>query len=218
MATNKIGKQIDDLINAERWEEARKLIQEALKKEPDSHWLLTQLGETYYEERQYKQALQMLLQSQEILPDCPLTLWHLAGTLDALGRHATAIRLYGWLLRSKRTPKDDPCWESTAWTDLLKTDCVYRIGLCFRHLKQNEPAEKLLRAYCNILLAGGDGSYPIEEARKQLQELRTSKRAAVKHELREAADLVRKESGEEPTPATDPPTVDRQSLLELQEA
>src|SRR5438067_6332455 len=107
MANKRIGQQIDDLIDAEQWEQARALIEKALTKEPRSHWLLTQLGETYYEQRQYKKALKLLLQSRQILPDCPLTLWHLANTLDALGYHLGAIHLYTWLLRTKKTPEDD---------------------------------------------------------------------------------------------------------------
>src|SRR5690348_7728335 len=99
MASSKIGKQIDDLIDAEQWEQARTIIDKARKKEPQSHWLITQLGDTYYEQRQYIKALEVLLRSRDILGDCPLTLWHLAGTLDVLGDHCGAVRLYTWLLR-----------------------------------------------------------------------------------------------------------------------
>jgi hypothetical protein len=34
-----------------------KLIRAVLRKEPDSHWLLTRLGLAYCEERNYKKAL-----------------------------------------------------------------------------------------------------------------------------------------------------------------
>src|SRR5437660_10867347 len=116
MAAANLGDRISDLILGEEWEKARALIEKALKKEPESHWLLTQLAETYYEQRQYKKALGLLLKSLEIVPDCPLTLWHLAGTLDALGYAAGALRLYIWLLESRKTPAEDPCWESREWT------------------------------------------------------------------------------------------------------
>src|SRR5207249_9428193 len=107
MAASKIGKQIDELIQTEQWEPARALIEKALKKEPQSHWLLTQLGETYYEQQQYKKALGLLLRSRDILPDCPLTLWQLANTLDAREHYSEAVSLYTWLLRSKKTAEDD---------------------------------------------------------------------------------------------------------------
>ncbi len=218
MATRRIGQQIDDLIHAEQWEQARTLIEKALKKEPESHWLLTQLGETYYEQRQYKKALELLLHSRDILPDCPLTLWHLANTLDALGYHGGAIRLYTWLLRSKKTAKDDPCWESEAWANALKTDCIYRLGLCFKHCGREDRAAYCLRKYLALQVVGSEGSYSIDDARRHLQELHKGKHAAVEQELQETVDRVLEKSGEEVGPATGPPELDSQSLRQLQEA
>lgn len=216
MATINLGERIDGLIDAERWEEARALIKKALKKEPNSHWLLTQLGETYYEERQYKKALKVLLESRDIVPDCPLTLWHLAGTLDALGVHAEAIRLYTWLLGSQKTPQDDPCWESAEWTAALKTDCVFRLGVCFQHLKWNNLAEYCFRKYIGILSLGTAGSYSVAEARKHLQELQKNKRTTLEHELEEAAAWVLQTSGVEAD--TDPPKLNIKRFRQLQEA
>jgi tetratricopeptide (TPR) repeat protein len=218
MAPRKIGKQIDDLIDAERWDEARALIEKALQKEPESHWLLTQLGETYYEQVQYKKALEFLLRSRDIVPDCPLTLWHLANTLDALGDHGAAVRLYTWLLRSQKTVEEDPCWESEEWASALKTDCVYRLGLCFKHLGRADVAAYCLRKYIALQATGSEGSYPVEEAQKQLGELDESNRAAVAQELQETGDWVLQTSGEKLTPATTPPQLDRQKLRQLQRA
>jgi tetratricopeptide (TPR) repeat protein len=218
MATSRIGKQIDGLIDAERWQEARALIEKALKKEPQSHWLLTQLGETYYEQREYKTALEILLRSRAILADCPLTLWHLANTLDALGYYDGAVRLYTWLLRSKKTAKDDPCWESAEWADALKTDCVYRLGLSFQHLGRDDLAAYCLRKYMVLQSVGSQGSYPIDDAKRHLKELHDSKREAVKQELQETADRVLETSGEQTSPTSEPPDLDSESLRQLQEA
>jgi tetratricopeptide (TPR) repeat protein len=217
MATVNIGTQIDDLIQTEQWEKARALIEKELEKEPDSHWLLTQLGETYYEQRQYKKALGLFLKSRDIVPDCPLTLWHLAGTLDALGYSAGALRLYTWLLESKKTAEDDPCWESAAWADALKTDCVFRIGVCFQHLNRKNKAESCFRRYIDLLLAGATGSYPIEEAMRHIRQLGGNGREAVEDELRKAADWVLQTSGETAT-RTEPPKLDRKKLRQLEEA
>ena len=218
MGNSKIGKKIDDLIVAEQWEEARVTIEKALKKEPQSHWLLSQLGETYYEQRDYKKALELLLKSRAILPDCPLTLWYLAGTLDALGNQEGAIQLYTWLLRSKKTAEDDPCWESKEWTDALKMDCVYRVGLCFKHLGRTEMAAHCFRRYITLQSTWSEGSYSVKEASKQLTDLHQSKQGAVEQELQETADWLQQQSGEEGRPSTAPPQLDSQSLRQLQEA
>jgi len=218
MATlSSIGTQIDGLIANEQWVKARALIEKELKHEPDSHWLLTQLGETYYEQRQYQKALGLLLKSLEIVADCPLTLWHLAGTLDALGYHTGALRIFTWLLECKKTPSDDPCWESTAWTDALKTDCVYGIGICLQHLARKDKAEACFRRYVDLLLAGAAGSYPIGDALDRIRGLGRGKPDAVESELRKTADWVLKTNGKPPEPSG-PPTLDRKKLRQLQKA
>jgi tetratricopeptide (TPR) repeat protein len=217
MATADVAERINDLLEREQWEKARALIQKQLEKEPDSHWLLTQLGGTYYEQRHYKKALGLLLKSLDLVPDCPLTLWHLAGTLDALGDAAGALRIYTWLLESKKTPEDDPCWESTEWTDALKTDCVFRIGVCFQHLQRKDKAEYCFRQYLDLLLAGAAGSYPMEEAVRHIRELGRRQPQSVENELRKAADWVLQTSGQGAAP-TEPPKLDRKKLRQLQEA
>jgi hypothetical protein len=171
MAVTKRNRLLEPLLERSEWAAARKLIQRELKKQPENHWLLTQLGVTYYEEGKYREALPIFLSSVRIVPDCPLILWNVAGTLDALGRPEDAIPIYTSLLRSTKTAADDPCWESKEWSDNLKTDCVYRLGVCFLHMKRRESAEHCFRQYVNLLLAGMNGTYPIEEAATQIREV-----------------------------------------------
>jgi len=52
-----VSKEIEKHIESGNWQGARKLIRAALRTEPNSHWLITRLGLTYYEERKYKKAL-----------------------------------------------------------------------------------------------------------------------------------------------------------------
>jgi tetratricopeptide (TPR) repeat protein len=217
MASVSIGDQINDFIENEQWVKARALIEKELKREPDSHWLLTQLAETYYEQRLYKKALGPLLKSLDIVADCPLTLWHLAGTLDALGYYTGALRIFTWLLESQKTSSDDPCWESAAWTDALKTDCVYRIGICLQHLGRMDKAEACFRRYVNLLLVGAAGAYPIGDAMDRIRELGGGKPNLVTSELRKTADWVLKTNGKPATPSR-PPTLDRKKLRQLQKA
>ncbi|HJQ99416.1 MAG TPA: tetratricopeptide repeat protein, partial [Candidatus Polarisedimenticolaceae bacterium] len=55
---------VETLIRAGKWSEARKAINKALKAEPDSHWLLTRLGLTYYEQRKYDTSLKYAEQAR----------------------------------------------------------------------------------------------------------------------------------------------------------
>src|SRR5208282_2496201 len=161
--------KINDLIRREEWDEARRLLVREHDKEPSNHWVLTQLGVTYYEQRRYEEALPFFRASKKIVPDCPLTLWNLAGTLDSLGKHTQAMRIYTSILRSKTSPDDDPCWESVEWADALKADCVYRLGVCFQHLGKKRKAEICYGQFLNLLSIGIEATYSIEDVKRQVR-------------------------------------------------
>lgn len=154
---------LEQLLDKEQWNAAEKMIRQELKDDPECHWLWTQLGSVLYEQRKYKASLKPLLHSFKLLPDCPFTLWHLAGTYDAIGEYKKAITIYAWLLRSTVNSKSDPCWESETWTNSLKTDCVYRIGRVLEHQKNWDTAAEYYREYINLQLAGMRGMYSISD-------------------------------------------------------
>ena len=140
--------------------------------------------------------MRLFLASRAIVADCPLTLWNLAGALDALGNSVDAIRIYTWLLESKKSSTEDPCWESKAWTDALKTDCVYRLGICFQKQGQKETAEDCFRQYIELLLTGIDGSYSIDEAMRQIRGFhRNGKHNGKESELRKAVRMSHRAAG-----------------------
>ena len=154
MAKKTFSDRINGLFRKSDWKTARKLLEDERENDPKSHWLLTQLGVTFYEQRRYRDSLQLFLASQRIKDDCPLTLWHLAGAYDAIGEHRKAIKTFSRLLQSKTSPEKDPCWESKQWTDKLKTNVVYRLGVCFQHLGENDLAEALVSTIPRSLAAG----------------------------------------------------------------
>ncbi len=215
MAALKVGNRIDSLLERAEWDKARALIKKEMVRDPDNHWLLTQLSETYYEQRRYHQALNQLLTSLDLVPDCPLTLWHLAGTLDALGDSEGALALYAWLLECKKTAADDPCWESAEWTDALKTDCVFRIGICFEHLGKKNKAAHFFRHYIDLLKVAASGSYSAEEAMRHIRNLGKVNHLAVRHELRKAANGLLHSTGAS-APGNQPPKLNRKKLRQLQ--
>jgi tetratricopeptide (TPR) repeat protein len=216
MAGKSLSSKINDLFRQCKWEEARKILQLERERDPRSHWVLTQLGVTFYEQLRYEDALKIFLASLNILGDCPLTLWNLAGTLDSLGKHAGAMQIYTWLLQSKKTADEDPCWESKEWTDALKTDCVYRMGVCFRHLGKKQEAEHCFRQYVNLLLTGIEGTYSIEDVGEQIQKLHASrKKASAGSELQRIFRSTLEQSGIQPVKGRRnvPPKFDEKELL-----
>ncbi|MBY0525202.1 MAG: tetratricopeptide repeat protein [Gemmataceae bacterium] len=203
-----MNRKIEDLFERSEFDQARKLIEKERKKAPDNHWLITQLGVADYEQHRYQDALKLFLRSLQMVPDCPLTLWNLAGTLDSLGKHRAAIQLYTWLLKNKTSPRRDPCWESKEWADALKADCVYRMGVCFQRLKKLETAEECYKQYLTLLCAGIVGSYSVEDVHRQMQPLRGQTDAAhVDRALRAAVESTLRASGGEAGNGSSPPNV-----------
>jgi len=188
--------KIKDLIQRGMWEAARTMLQRERERDPENHWVLTQLGVTFYEQRRYEEALRLFLASHGIVRDCPLTLWNLAGTLDSVGKHADATRIYTWILQSNVSPDDDPCWESKEWTDALKADCVYRLGVCFQHLGNKRKAEHCYRQFLNLLSIGVEGSYTIDDVKRHMRDFQDSgKPKNLESEVRKAINATLQASG-----------------------
>jgi tetratricopeptide (TPR) repeat protein len=170
---------IESLFAREKWVEARRLIQQGLKREPKSHWLLTRLATTYYEERRYAKALDTSKRALRLAGDCPLVLWGYAGALAALGRNDKALRIYDQLLhRGVRDIATGNCGEGRAWARGLIADVHYQSALCYRKLGQTKKARSSIRKH---LLARGPGSksiYSVVDARRLAEDLGVKVRPA----------------------------------------
>jgi tetratricopeptide (TPR) repeat protein len=165
-----MSKEIERCIDDEQWKDARQKIRLALRKEPDDHWLLTRLGLTYYEERNYNRALFYDTKAIKIAPACPLVLWDYAGTLSMLDRNKEAISIYQKLLRrGEKSIAFGRCGEGLAWARGLVADCFYRIGICY---EESGLPKKAKRYYQQHLARRGPGCrsiYPISEVKKRLR-------------------------------------------------
>ena len=127
-----LSKKINRLFSQEAWTKAQDMLLAALAKKPEDHWLLTRLSTTYYEQKKYAKALQIVRQAQRVAPNCPLVLWDLAGTLEMLEKDQEAIKVYRQLFeRGAKALGEDECGEGAAWANSLLTDCLFRLAGCF---------------------------------------------------------------------------------------
>ena len=141
-----LTKTLHRLFTQEALVEARTLIEKELVRDPESHWLLARLSTTFYEERQYEQALRQIERAYRLAPDCPLVLWDYAGTLDAVGRTAEAIELYGRLLgKGVEAVAYEECGEGISWAIALLTDCCFRLGAVPRAPRHQHRCGQTLR-------------------------------------------------------------------------
>lgn len=169
MEPNALGKKVNALLDAERWADAQKLLARALRREPDSHWLLTRLSSAYYEDRQYERAVELAARALKLAPWCPLVLWDLAGALQMAGRPRDAIRIWKKLIaRGPTGLAADNCGEGIARARSMVTDARYRVGTAYWDLNQYAAALRHMDAHlAERALRRTQSLYPVVEVRER---------------------------------------------------
>lgn len=163
---------VESALGREQWRHARGLIKALLKEEPDSHWLLTRLGLTFHEERNYVKAMYYTRKALSLYPNCPLVLWDYACVLDMLGRKKEALAIYGRLIRRgiDRLAYGE-CGEGLAWARGLVASCYYRRALCYGDLGLRRRARNSLVTHLRMRGPGCQSWYPLREVRDELKNL-----------------------------------------------
>jgi tetratricopeptide (TPR) repeat protein len=162
------GAKINSLLDRELWAGARRLIEREIAKispaDFSRHWLLARLSTTYYEEKQYEEALKIAKQAEQIAPNCPLVLWDLAGTYSMLNDNASAISIYTRLIeRGVNRIARDQCGEGRQWAGSLIADCWYRLGTCYRDAGNIEKAIDCWSKHFEMVVKGADSIYSYPE-------------------------------------------------------
>jgi tetratricopeptide (TPR) repeat protein len=161
------GAAIELAIAEEKWGKARRLVERALKIEPESHWLLTRLALTYYEEFDYQRALGYSEQALVLAPDCWLVQWDYAGALDMLDRSQEAIAMYERILRRGiDLLANDACGEGRARARGLRADALYRVARCYKSLGNRKKAVAFVNQSLSERGPGCASIYPISELRR----------------------------------------------------
>ena len=161
--------KLDKLMDSENWKAARKLILSELKKDPKHHWFLTRLSAMYYQERNYKKALQISRKAYSIDPKCPLVLWDLAGALDMLDREKEAIKVYRNLIkRGVDTIAFGECGEGLARARGLVADCYYALFSCYNSLGAKKKAQTFLRKHISLRGRGCHSIYSLRNVKRKV--------------------------------------------------
>jgi tetratricopeptide (TPR) repeat protein len=88
-----------------RLDEAEKLIRHALELEPDNGAIIDSLGWVFYQRKDYKKALNYLVQAIDKMPEDPEILTHLGDVYSVQGQKKKALEYYRKALESL---KDNP--------------------------------------------------------------------------------------------------------------
>lgn len=165
-------KEIERLIEQKKWAKARALIQEQLVSAPTDHWLWLTLSLTYYEQKQYEKALECSKLAVEYQPDCPLALWHYAGSLFMCGREDAAFAIWAILLdKDLDEVADGECGEGMDWAMQLLNDVHYRIGRYYEWKRKLEQARVSFEKYLHNRNHGVGSIYDKKQVEKILATL-----------------------------------------------
>jgi tetratricopeptide (TPR) repeat protein len=164
--------EIEALIARRQWTRARHLIQEGLVFHPTDHWLWLNLGLTYYEQKSYEKALKCSEYAVQLQPDCPLALWHYAGTLAMTGNENSALAIWTTLLnRDLEDIADGDHGEGMDWALQLVNDVHFRMGRCYQWLGHKDLARQSFQKYLHNRQHGVSSIYDVKTAEKNLAEL-----------------------------------------------
>lgn len=164
--------EIDRLIDAEKWKQARALIQEELVSAPTHHYLWMMLSLTYYEQKQYAKALAASRRAVELAPECALALWHYAGSLQMTGRYTAALAIWNLILSIElEDVASGECDEGMDWAMQLVNDVHYRMGRQYQWEGRAEPARESYRKYLHNRSHGVGSIYDEDDVKKYLAKL-----------------------------------------------
>jgi tetratricopeptide (TPR) repeat protein len=165
--------KIEALIEADNWKGAREAIIVALRTKPESHWLISRLALTHYEELEYEKALELDEQAVALAPNCPLALWGYAGSLEMLSRERKALKIYQSLIdRGAEAIAYGECGEGLARARGLVADSYYRMATCYQALGQKEKAMHAFETHLDLRGPGCQSIYPLSELRMELKQWR----------------------------------------------
>jgi tetratricopeptide (TPR) repeat protein len=161
---------IERLIAGKKWKKARALIQEELISAPADHWLWMHLGLTYYEEKCYEQAAACSKRAVELRPNCPLALWHYAGSLFMNGNEQGALIIWTILLdMDLEEVAYAECGEGMDWALQLVNDVHYRMGRYFQWKGQESLARVSFEKYLHNREHGVSSLYDKDQVMHQLR-------------------------------------------------
>ncbi|TAD96962.1 MAG: hypothetical protein EAZ97_13205 [Bacteroidetes bacterium] len=146
---------------------ARKLLKNQYKKEAESYWLMTMIGSTYYEEKNYSKALFWAEKAMIEGKNDPLVLWDYAGVLAMENQLEKAMEIWLQLLAwGTKKVGLELCSEGILWAKSLLNDCRFRLAMAYKEQKNLPLATEYLQAH----LANRRGTpsiYPLKEVKKE---------------------------------------------------
>jgi tetratricopeptide (TPR) repeat protein len=164
--------ELEILIEARKWKQAEPLLLSELQDAPTDHWLWYTLSLAHYEQKRYDKAFACARRSVELQADCPLALWHLAGSAYMMGKEDMALAIWQIILDKDLTQiAEGDCGEGMDAAMRLVNDVHYRVGRLYQRQGKVDQARDAYQKYLHNREHGVESTYDGAEARKFLAKL-----------------------------------------------
>src|SRR5215203_4268367 len=121
--------EIESLIEKRKWKQAEPLLYRELASTPTDHWIWYTLSLVHYEQEEYELAVKCAQRAVELQSNCPLALWHYAGSLYMNGQESQALAIWTILLGlDLEEIAHGDCGEGMDQAMRLINDVHYRVG------------------------------------------------------------------------------------------
>ncbi len=138
---------IQELMEHEKWDIARRKLLRKLRRDPTNFILLTFLSEVYFEEGKYKKALKASIKAHSRSPEYPLVLWDYAHALYMNSEFSKSLDTFKTLMSMSPTNTAKPMnWKIKKAKEFLNAS-RFNIALCYIQLDKFGLAIRALETY-----------------------------------------------------------------------
>lgn len=171
---------IDKLLNEfyqkydnSKYAEAIQLLEMIMHNEKKiSFWYYSRLSSSYYELRDYKNAVKYAQIAYKMKPTSPLVLWDYAGVLIMVKKENRAIKL---LLKLQDIEDDFTIYKferpQKKWMQSLKNDANFQIGRAYYIIRENQLAKEYFLKYLSHRKKGLKTLYSKKQVSDYLKKL-----------------------------------------------
>ncbi len=164
--------EIQELMEREQWDVARRKLLRKLRRDPDNVILLTFLSEVYFEEGKYKKALKASIKAYSQSSEYPLVLWDYAHALYMNSDFSKSLSTYKTIMSMRPAAIAKLMnWKIKKAKEFLNAS-RFNVALCYIQLDKFGLAVRALETYLKLIPDCG-AYYSPKLAKEKLKNIRS---------------------------------------------
>lgn len=146
----KISYKVFACYDANDFSKAKRILKEALEKNPDEYWIISNLAICHYETGKFKLALELSNQAYTIAPEDPMVLNYHASILKVNDFFKEAIEMWLKIINtSEEVLANSRFGEGIKWAKSLKVDTLFNLGNAYYLMDDYQTAVKYYKEHLN---------------------------------------------------------------------